>query len=58
MPLSCFHPAVQRWFAETLGEPTIAQQKGWAIREGRHTLIAALAGQRVPVGSGFVGRTA
>jgi ATP-dependent Lhr-like helicase len=47
MPLSRFHPAVQRWFSETLGEPTIAQQRGWeAIREGRHTLIAA------PTGSG------
>src|SRR5688572_5226415 len=47
MPLSRFHPAVQRWFSETLGQPTIAQQRGWeAIREGRHTLIAA------PTGSG------
>ncbi|MFL6247756.1 MAG: DEAD/DEAH box helicase, partial [Thermoanaerobaculia bacterium] len=47
MPLSRFHPVVQRWFAETLGQPTPAQEKGWeAIREGRHTLIAA------PTGSG------
>ncbi|MEA2464674.1 MAG: ATP-dependent helicase Lhr and Lhr-like helicase, partial [Acidobacteriota bacterium] len=47
MPLSRFHPAVQRWFAETLGEPTPAQTQGWAaIRERRHTLIAA------PTGSG------
>jgi ATP-dependent Lhr-like helicase len=47
MPLSRFHPIVQRWFAETLGPPTPAQEKGWAaIREGRHTLIAA------PTGSG------
>jgi ATP-dependent Lhr-like helicase len=47
MPLSRFHPAVQRWFAETLGEPTRAQAQGWAaIRERRHTLIAA------PTGSG------
>ena len=47
MPLSRFHPVVQRWFTETLGQPTPAQQKGWAaIREGRHTLIAA------PTGSG------
>ncbi|MEA2489885.1 MAG: ATP-dependent helicase Lhr and Lhr-like helicase, partial [Acidobacteriota bacterium] len=45
--LSRFHPAVQRWFAETLGEPTPAQTQGWAaIRERRHTLIAA------PTGSG------
>ena len=42
-----FHPVVQQWFAETLGEPTAAQRRGWAaIREGRHTLIAA------PTGSG------
>ncbi|HEU4887762.1 MAG TPA: DEAD/DEAH box helicase, partial [Thermoanaerobaculia bacterium] len=47
MPLSRFHPVVQRWFEETLGQPTPAQLKGWAaIREGRHTLIAA------PTGSG------
>jgi ATP-dependent Lhr-like helicase len=45
--LSNFHPLVSRWFQETFGEPTPAQAKGWAaIREGRHTLIAA------PTGSG------
>src|SRR6267142_6070184 len=42
-----FHPLVSEWFTETLGEPTAAQRRGWAaIREGRHTLIAA------PTGSG------
>jgi ATP-dependent helicase Lhr and Lhr-like helicase len=42
-----FHPAVRRWFSETLGEPTPAQVRGWAaIRERQHTLIAA------PTGSG------
>src|SRR5688572_22251214 len=47
MPLSRFHPVLQRWFSETLGEPTAAQRQGWAaIRERRHTLIAA------PTGSG------
>src|SRR5712691_9173619 len=47
MPLSRFHPVIQRWFSETLGEPTAAQRQGWdAIRDGRHTLIAA------PTGSG------
>src|SRR5436305_14634956 len=47
MPLAQFHPVTQRWFSETLGEPTAAQRQGWAaIREGRHTLIAA------PTGSG------
>ena len=47
MALSGFHPLVARWFTETLGEPTAAQRRGWAaIREGRHTLIAA------PTGSG------
>jgi ATP-dependent helicase Lhr and Lhr-like helicase len=47
MPLSRFHPVVQRWFTETLGTPTPAQAQGWeAIRERRHTLIAA------PTGSG------
>jgi ATP-dependent helicase Lhr and Lhr-like helicase len=47
MPLSRFHPAVQQWFTQTLGQPTAAQRQGWsAIREGQHTLIAA------PTGSG------
>jgi ATP-dependent Lhr-like helicase len=47
MPLPAFHPLVARWFTETLGEPTVAQERGWdAIRQGRHTLIAA------PTGSG------
>src|SRR6266568_2543432 len=47
MSFSRFHPLVQQWFTSTLGEPTSAQQRGWtAIREGRHTLIAA------PTGSG------
>jgi ATP-dependent helicase Lhr and Lhr-like helicase len=42
-----FHPLVARWFEQTLGTPTAAQLRGWAaIREGRHTLIAA------PTGSG------
>jgi ATP-dependent Lhr-like helicase len=47
MALSSFHPIIQRWFSETLGEPTAAQRQGWAaIRERKHTLIAA------PTGSG------
>ena len=47
MSLSRFHPIVQQWFTTELGEPTAAQQRGWdAIRDGRHTLIAA------PTGSG------
>src|SRR5216683_3206318 len=47
MTLEHFHPVIQRWFSETLGEPTAAQKQGWAaIREERHTLIAA------PTGSG------
>ena len=47
MPLSRFHPAVARWFSETLGSPTSAQARGWeSIRAKQHTLIAA------PTGSG------
>ncbi|HET8625325.1 MAG TPA: DEAD/DEAH box helicase, partial [Gemmatimonadales bacterium] len=47
MPLSDFHPVIARWFSERLGEPTEPQRAGWrAIRDGRHTLIAA------PTGSG------
>src|SRR5947207_11896134 len=47
MPLGSFHPATAGWFATAIGEPTAAQRRGWAaLREGRHTLIAA------PTGSG------
>lgn len=47
MSLLGFHPAVRVWFERTFGEPTPPQTEGWpAIREGRHTLIAA------PTGSG------
>ena len=47
MPLTRFHPVVQKWFSSTLGEPTAAQARGWeSILDGRHTLIAA------PTGSG------
>jgi ATP-dependent Lhr-like helicase len=47
MAFSGFHPLVQQWFRETLGEPTAAQRRGWeSIAAGRHTLIAA------PTGSG------
>jgi ATP-dependent Lhr-like helicase len=46
-PLAGFHPAVERWFTTRIGDPTRAQRRGWdAIRQGRHTLIAA------PTGSG------
>ena len=42
-----FHPVIARWFDDTFGKPTPAQEQGWeAIRSGRHTLIAA------PTGSG------
>jgi ATP-dependent Lhr-like helicase len=47
MSFDRFHPLVQRWFRTAVGTPTAAQEQGWsAIRDGRHTLIAA------PTGSG------
>jgi ATP-dependent helicase Lhr and Lhr-like helicase len=47
MSLSQFHPVVQHWFTTRLGQPTRAQERGWAaIADRRHTLIAA------PTGSG------
>ncbi len=47
MPLSAFHPVIQRWFRSRFDAPTEAQAAGWpAIAQGRHTLIAA------PTGSG------
>lgn len=47
MSLTALHPVVARWFEQKFGEPTPPQRQGWdAIRQGRHTLIAA------PTGSG------
>ena len=47
LPLDLFHPAVSGWFRDCIGTPTEVQCRGWdAIRQGRHTLIAA------PTGSG------
>ena len=45
--LASFHPLIQSWFAEQLGEPSAPQRRGWPlIRDGRDVLIAA------PTGSG------
>lgn len=45
MPLSGFHPTIQQWFLQRLGEPSEPQRAGWPhIREGRNTLIAAPTG--------------
>jgi len=45
MTASRFHPVVERWFRQTLGEPTAPQRLGWEhIAAGEHTLIAAPTG--------------
>ncbi|MCI0671018.1 MAG: DEAD/DEAH box helicase, partial [Myxococcaceae bacterium] len=45
--LAPFHPVLQRWFAETLGDPTEPQVQGWpVILGGEDVLITA------PTGSG------
>src|SRR5258705_8811287 len=47
MNLEIFHPAVARWFEQSFPAPTPPQADAWpAIKDGRHTLIAA------PTGSG------
>ncbi|MGQ0553680.1 MAG: DEAD/DEAH box helicase [Planctomycetota bacterium] len=43
--LAGFHPAVANWFAETLGEPTEPQRRGWPlIVDRQHVLVAAPTG--------------
>src|SRR5438270_1574701 len=45
--LDSFHPAVREWFLKQFPAPTEPQAEAWpAIKEGKHTLIAA------PTGSG------
>ena len=47
MPLSRFHPAIERWFANRFAEPTEPQRRAWpVIQQGGDVLIAA------PTGSG------
>src|SRR6266550_3328654 len=47
MPLSRFHPVIERWFANRFAEPTEPQRRAWpVIQEGGDVLIAA------PTGSG------
>jgi ATP-dependent Lhr-like helicase len=47
MPLSRFHPAIERWFARRFAAPTEPQQRAWPlIQNGDDVLIAA------PTGSG------
>ncbi|MBI4651159.1 DEAD/DEAH box helicase [Candidatus Desantisbacteria bacterium] len=46
-PLSFFHPIIQKWFIEKVGEPTDIQRKSWPeIAVNKHVLISA------PTGSG------
>ena len=46
-PLALFLPPVQKWFRQSLGEPTPVQREGWpAIAAGNNTLLLA------PTGSG------
>jgi ATP-dependent helicase Lhr and Lhr-like helicase len=43
--LDLFHPTVQTWFLQDLGEPTRAQLEAWlAIERGENTLLLAPAG--------------
>src|SRR5213596_2149168 len=47
MPLSRFHPVIERWFSNRFAEPTEPQRRAWpVIQEGGDVLIAA------PTGSG------
>ncbi len=47
MPLSRFHPVIERWFAHRFAEPTEPQRRAWpVIQQGGDVLIAA------PTGSG------
>ncbi|HSV72551.1 MAG TPA: hypothetical protein VLH79_02190 [Chthonomonadales bacterium] len=45
--LEGFREPVRRWFAQTFGEPTRAQELGWpAIRSGESTLLLVPAGSQ------------
>ncbi len=43
--LSLFHPLIQQWFSEKVGQPTDVQEKAWPeISRGRHALVIAPTG--------------
>jgi len=46
-PLAAFHPAVQQWFRERLGEPTLPQREGWPLVQAKKNVLIA-----APTGSG------
>ncbi|WNG44105.1 DEAD/DEAH box helicase [Archangium minus] len=45
--LEPFHPVVQRWFTERLGEPSRPQVEGWPLIQAQHDVLIA-----APTGSG------
>jgi ATP-dependent Lhr-like helicase len=45
--LESFHPVVQRWFAERLGEPSRPQVEGWPLIQAQQDVLIA-----APTGSG------
>lgn len=43
--LTLFEKETQKWFQDTLGEPTLVQKEAWpGIKAGRHVLVSAPTG--------------
>src|SRR5687767_6255165 len=45
--LESFHPVIQRWFTERLGEPSRPQVEGWPLIQAQQDVLIA-----APTGSG------
>ena len=43
--LTLFEKETQKWFQDTLGEPTLVQKEAWpGIKAGKHVLVSAPTG--------------
>lgn len=43
--LTLFEKETQKWFQDTLGEPTLVQKEAWSsIKAGKHVLVSAPTG--------------
>jgi len=54
--LELFHPVIQTWFSQTLGQPTEIQTNAWpVIKSGSHLIVSAPTGSGKTLTAFFMG---